>query len=377
MPAPVAYLTILKHRIYSLDQIRFQIEILSESFEGDVWVTGRADSEERIGRFTTHIVAPGKGEGGVAYFRRLHSLIIRRAEQVAATHDGPKAVISYDPFRDGVLAILLRRRVGWPIVIEINGVYGSPHNFLHEEGWFNRTLKPLLLKVFGRATIAAADGIRLLYHNQLAGFARLPPRAVVRHYFDNVPLERFQPGPEEPILLHVGYPYYRKGIDILLAAFAQVRDEFPAWRLVLIGHQLIDHVPVVPPRVEILPGMSNEEVAGWIARCGCFVLASRSEGMGRVLIESAAAGKARIGSRVDGIYTVLEDEMDGLMFNSEDPDDLARQLRRVMSSPALRTTLGATARRRALAEFSSDRYVRHVAEMVRSVIALRATKARH
>ena len=375
MTSSVAYLTILKHRIYSLDQIRFQIEVLSESFEGDVWVTGNSDAEERIGRFTTHVVGPRPGEGGLALLRRLHSQIIRRAEEVAATREGPKAVISYDPFRDGVLAILLRRKVGWPIVLEVNGVYGSPHNFLHTEGWFNRNVKPFLLKAVGRTTIAVADGIRLLYHNQLAGFARLPGRAVVRHYFDNVPLERFQPGPEEPFLLHVGYPFYRKGIDVLLAAFAQVSDEFPEWRLVLIGHQLIDHVSVVPPRVDFKPGMSNEEVAGWISRCGCFVLASRSEGMGRVLIEAAVAGKARIGSRVDGIYTVLEDEVDGLMFNSEDASDLARQLRRVMASPELRKALGATARKRALVDFSSDRYLRHVTEMVRSVVASQAKRA--
>jgi glycosyltransferase involved in cell wall biosynthesis len=203
----------------------------------------------------------------------------------------------------------------------------------------------------------------------------MPRRAVVRHYFDHVPVEQFPPLPEEPFVLHVGYPFYRKGVDVLMAAFAKVRDEFPAWRLVLIGHELIDKVPSPPTRVEIMSGMPYAEVAGWISRCGVYVLASRSEAMGRVLIEAAAAGKARIASRVDGTYTVLDDEVDGLMFTSEDVDDLARQLRRVMGSPELRRKLGDAARARALTDFSSDRYARHVVEMVRSVIATQSERA--
>jgi glycosyltransferase involved in cell wall biosynthesis len=379
MRPPIAYLTILKNTIYSLEQIQYQIEVLSENFVGDVWVVGVTDKisdmEVPVGRFTVRVVKRRDGESKVALFRRLYAMIVARAQEVEASHAGPKAVITYDPFRDGLLAVLLRRRVGWPAILEVNGAYGRPENFQDMKGFFNRSVKPLLFKAVGGANILMADGVRLLYHNQLSGLSPMPRRAVVRHFFDNVPLERFPPLPEEPFLLHVGYPFYRKGIDILLAAFAQVRDEFPAWKLVLIGHELIDHVSPVPPRVEIKPGMSNQEVAGWISRCGCYVLASRSEAMGRVLIEAAAAGKARIASRVDGTYTVLEDEVDGLMFNSEDAGDLARQLRRVMGSPELRRELGAAARTRALADFSADSYSRHVTELVRSVIAAKATRA--
>lgn len=368
---PVAYLTILKNSIYSLDQIRFQIEILSQDFEGDLWVVGDADEEERIGRFTARVVKQRDGESKLALFRRLHSLILARGREVNATHPGPKVFLTYDPFREGLLANLLKQQLGWPAILEVNGAYGRPENFTDMKGWLNRRTKPLLFKIFGGLNLALADGVRLLYHNQLSGLSAMPRRAVVRHFFDNVPIEKFPPLPEEPFLLHVGYPFHRKGIDVLMAAFAKVRDEFPAWRLVLIGHELIDHVPSVPPRVEVKPGMPYAEVAGWISRCGVYVLASRSEAMGRVLIEAAAAAKPRIASRVDGTYTVLEDEVDGLMFRSEDVDDLARQLRRLMGQPELRRKLGDAARARALADFSAERYSRHYVELVRSVLATR------
>lgn len=366
---PVAHLTILKNTIYSLDQIRFQIEALSEDFVGDLWVVGDADEEARIGRFTARVIKQREGESKIALFRRLYGLILARGREVNATYRGPKAIITYDPFREGLLANLVKRELGWPAILEVNGAYGREENFTDMKGVLNRATKPLLFKVFGGINLAMADGVRLLYHNQLSGLARMPGRAVVRHYFDNVPLEQFPPLPEEPFVLHVGYPFYRKGIDVLMAAFAEVRDEFPAWRLVMIGHELVDKVPALPPRVEIRPGMPYAEVAGWISRCGVYVLASRSEAMGRVLIEAAAAGKPRIASRVDGTYTVLEDEVDGLMFRSEDVQDLARQLRRLMGSPELRRTLGDAARKRALVDFSSERYRRHVVEMVRTVIA--------
>jgi glycosyltransferase involved in cell wall biosynthesis len=103
-------------------------------------------------------------------------------------------------------------------------------------------------------------------------------------------------------------------------------------------------------------------------RCGILVLASRSEAMGRVLLEAAAAGKPRIAAAVGGTYTVVADESDGLLFPKADVAALAAALRRLMSDQALRDKLGSAARARTLANFGADSYVKHVAGFVDAVL---------
>jgi glycosyltransferase involved in cell wall biosynthesis len=164
-------------------------------------------------------------------------------------------------------------------------------------------------------------------------------------------------------------------VDLLLEAFARVRGEFPDWKLVLIGHELQDHIPASPPNVEVMKPMPNAELATWISRCAALVLASRSEAMGRVLIEAAAAAKPRIVSKVDGTYTVVSHDSDGLLFESENVAALATAMRSIMHDESLRRRLGDTARARALTEFGAASYLGHVSSLVGDVVAAHGSRS--
>ena len=89
--------------------------------------------------------------------------------------------------------------------------------------------------------------------------------------------------------------------------------------------------------------------------------------MGRVLIETAAAGKARLGSNVGGIPTVIEDEVDGLLFESGNQPDLTRQMDRLMSNPALVRKLGERAKKRALEQFTDAVYLDQLEEFYSAI----------
>jgi glycosyltransferase involved in cell wall biosynthesis len=365
------FLLILKNGpIYAIDDyVGYQLEVLSRRFQGELWVTGSFDADERIGRFRLRVIKEGGSR--LLFFWHYYRALLARARELDREISGPKVLVTYDPFRNGLMGRMIKARVGWPLIVEVNGAFGNPDNFADSVGWFGRGIKPRLLRAVGRYTVSKADGIRLLYNEQLQNFAEVPPNAVVRQYFDAVPIERFAPAPEEQLVLHLGFPFRRKGVDILLAAFEKLRAEFPSWRLAIIGHDLLRHVPGIPDGVSIMKAVNNREAAEWISRCAVLVLASRSEAMGRVLIEAAAAAKPRIAARVDGTYTVVSHGSDGLLFEKASVPALTETLRNLMSNSDLRRQMGATARERALREFNGDSYASHVADLVSAVLSRR------
>lgn len=366
------FLFILKNGpIHAIDDyVGYQLEVLSRSFHGEMWVTGSFEANIEIGRFRARVVKEPDRKGissMLAYYRQ----VLARARELDATIAGPKVIITYDPFRNGLLGTRVKRRLDWPLIVEVNGMYGDPDNFIDSSGFFATRVKPFLFGIVGRHVLSKADGIRLLFKEQLTGFASPPRKAIVKQYFDGVPLERFTPAPSEKFILSAGYPFYRKGIDLLLDAYAQVHAEFPDWKLLIIGHDLARHVPVIPPYAQVLRAVPNRELAQLMRRCGALVLASRSEAMGRVLIEAGAAAKPRLVAAVGGTYTVVESDKDGILFPKGDVAALAAGLRKLMGDEALRHRLGDAARERTVVEFGADSYLRHVSNFVHEVLQRR------
>lgn len=68
------------------------------------------------------------------------------------------------------------------------------------------------------------------------------------------------------------------------------------------------------------------------------------EALGRTAVEAMGCGLPVVASRIGGLAWVVEDELTGLLATPGDPQDLARQLSRVINDPALRQRLGAAGR---------------------------------
>jgi glycosyltransferase involved in cell wall biosynthesis len=73
------------------------------------------------------------------------------------------------------------------------------------------------------------------------------------------------------------------------------------------------------------------------------LLPSRSEGMGRVLVEAFCRGRPVVGSRVGGIVDLVRDGENGLLVPPESPAALADAIERVLADPALAERLAAGA----------------------------------
>lgn len=354
-----------------------RFEALSRRFEGDI-LSSRTYSEPvtdgtMLGRFRVHIF------GSRIPLRHLASLVFLldclrfglRARRAGIHYD---LVLTYDPLKTGLFGVLTSRLLRTRFAPEVNGVYTSPAVYLDEPSRLRAALKRGVFSLLERWVLKRADGIKTLFPEQLDPFLpvvrgkkiRTFPAFIDIHHFDNIQVE------EKPEILFIGFPFKLKGVDLLIDAFKLLAPQFPEWHLKILGwypdpRELLSRIGGHPRIHHHLP-VAPHEVPEHIGGCSIFTLPSRTEAMGRVLVESMAAGKPRVGARVDGIPTVIEDGVDGFLFAPGDHLDLADKLRRLMEDPALRRRMGEAGRRRAQVEFTLENYMKHLVEFYDHVL---------
>ena len=99
----------------------------------------------------------------------------------------------------------------------------------------------------------------------------------------------------------------------------------------------------LPDQVEHLEQLAPAEVSEQMDRSTVLVLPSRSEGLGRVLVESMARGRGIVASRVGGIPDVARDDIEALLVEPGNVDELADALVRALSDRSLAERLGRAA----------------------------------
>jgi glycosyltransferase involved in cell wall biosynthesis len=159
-----------------------------------------------------------------------------------------------------------------------------------------------------------------------------------------------------------------KGLNTLLRAFAEARNERPGLRLVLVGEG------AERPALEALsrelgitdqcwiPGETST-VASWLGSIDVFVLPSLSEALSNSLMEAMSSGCAVIASRVGGNPELVLHGETGLLFEAGNAEDLAAQLRAMIRNDESRQSMAAAGARRIATEFSLEVSSRRMGEI--------------
>ncbi|NHM16272.1 glycosyltransferase [Eggerthellaceae bacterium zg-887] len=124
-----------------------------------------------------------------------------------------------------------------------------------------------------------------------------------------------------------------KGIDVLLRGAAKYERDDVATVLAGDG-ELFDEMRDLADdlglrHVFFVRNQPHDVLRRLYSNADVSLLTSRKEPFGLVMIEAMACGTPVVGSDDGGAVNVLTPEC-GLLFRSEDPDDLARQVRRVL-----------------------------------------------
>lgn len=156
-----------------------------------------------------------------------------------------------------------------------------------------------------------------------------------------------------PSLAAVGRLHPVKGFDVLIEAFALVRQARPDARLCIVGdgelrEPLINQVRALGLEGSVdMPGaLDSEGVRERLEAANLFVLPSLSEGMSLALLEAMACGLPVFASAVGGVPEVVTPDC-GVLVTPRDPRGLADAILQAIADGAKLRSMGEAARRRA------------------------------
>jgi glycosyltransferase involved in cell wall biosynthesis len=157
-----------------------------------------------------------------------------------------------------------------------------------------------------------------------------------------------------PLLVACGRLTRQKDHATLLAAFARVRREHPSATLWIVGEGELrgaleaDVAARGLSGAVWLPGFQPNPYP-FMAAADLFVLSSRWEGFGNVVVEAMALGAPVVATDTHGPRAILEDGVSGVIVPPEDEGRLAAALLRLLDDPPLRRALSAAGAERARA----------------------------
>ena len=169
------------------------------------------------------------------------------------------------------------------------------------------------------------------------------------------------------VLLSVGYLTKRKGFDLALQAFAELRHEFPGLYYLIAGDgperdylKQLAHVLGADSKIRFIPKADDEEKWLLYGLSDLFIMPNRTlegsdwEGFGIVFLEAALAGKPSLGGNNGGVPDAVVHGSTGLLVNTCDYLETKEALASLIRDQAKRKQMGEAARQRVLKSFTWD-----------------------
>jgi glycosyltransferase involved in cell wall biosynthesis len=263
----------------------------------------------------------------------------------------PAMLVCQSPY-EGAAAQLWRRMIPRSlrpsIVVEVHGDWRTATR-LYGSRW--RRLLSAPADAIAAWSLTRADVVRVI-----GGYTEGLVRAAG---FDG-PVERFVafsgglasflrvptlPVPQRPRVLFAGVLEPYKGVDVLLRAWRRVIAERSDAELVLAGdgtsaRELRSAARDLGASVRFVGHVERDRLRVLIDDASFVVLPSRSEGLGRIVLEAYARNRAVVGTNVGGIPELVQPGWTGDLSEPGDPDALAEAILRLFSDRSRTAEMG-------------------------------------
>jgi len=276
----------------------------------------------------------------ILYARRIADKFKKRDVDLIHCTAEPYAFITY------LLSKLLRIKY----VITIHGSYGV-------KSFSNPLYKFLQITAYknARAVICVSNYSkkRILEYVKLENIVVIPNGVNLEHF-------KAQEGEmkKEDIVLSVGAYKRRKGFDVLLKSFAQVKKSIPQARCIIVGgnkeneyfktiHRLSQDLGIEGD-IQFLESLSDGELKEMYMKAKVFALTPVSdvynfEGFGLIYLEANAYGIPVVGSLDSGAEDAISDGYNGLLAKARDSEDTAEKIVMLFKDETLREKMSKNA----------------------------------
>lgn len=306
----------------------------------------------------------------LAYFFRL-LLLLRRVK--------PTFVVLYT-IKPVIYGAVASRLCGIPVISVITGLgRGFSGSLLLRK--FLILLYRVSQRRVSRVFVLNEDDKKFVNETRLINPQRLevlPSEGVDINYFWDgckAPCDSLDCGIGSAKFLFIGRILWEKGLKVLIDSARKVKMSFPEAQFLVLGF------------VEETDGPSSQQISLWeaeglikyvgslddvrpmIADSDCILLPSlHREGIPRALLEGAAMGKPLIASRIPGCKEVIEDSVNGFLFESGSVQELTDALFQFLELPAQkRVEMGVRGRAKVQREFSEHLAIQKYFSVLESI----------
>ena len=280
-------------------------------------------------------------------------------------------VVQYRNIWDGLAVGQNKKRFGYKTLFEVNGLPSIELKY-HYPG-----VDPALITKIREqeiATLHLSDAI-------------ICPSNVTREYIASLGIDRkwvavipngvspsdFSSSPlpsregRLPVLLYIGTLADWQGLDVLVRAMPKILEQQPV-QLRIIGRGRSRQRKVLAKQVRklgiesnvvIQPGAPHHEVPALIAESDICIaplgLNDRNVTQGACpikVLEYMASARPLVASNMPIVRELVREDVDGLLFSPNDPEDLARQVLVLLNDIELSRRLSESATKRALSKFT-------------------------
>lgn len=221
----------------------------------------------------------------------------------------------------------------------------------HDGGSRGYSLMRYLLRRWAKrldGRIAVSPAAARLASRYFPGQYEVIPNGVdVAHFASPLPCPP-DIGAFRPYILFVGRFEERKGLSVLLRAFATLKTRRPDVHLVIVGDGVrrARHEAWVNQQglagVHFAGYVSTEALPAYYQHAATFCAPNTgNESFGIVLLEAMAAGCPIVASNIEGFAELVAYGVQGLVVPPANPEALASALTRILSDPALGHALAA------------------------------------